>query len=28
MIEGGIFLPTESPEQFAEVVLEFLREDV
>ena len=27
MIEGGIFLPTESPEPFAEVVLEFLRGD-
>ncbi|MEE4273545.1 MAG: alpha/beta hydrolase [Thermoanaerobaculales bacterium] len=27
MIEGGIFLPTESPEPFAEVVLEFLREE-
>jgi len=25
MIDGGIFLPTESPEAFAEVVLEFLR---
>jgi len=25
MIDGGIFLPTESPGQFAEVVLEYLR---
>jgi pimeloyl-ACP methyl ester carboxylesterase len=27
MIDGGIFLPTESPGPFAEVVLEFLRTD-
>jgi len=28
MIDGGIFLPTESPEPFAEVVLEYLRKSV
>ncbi len=28
MIDGGIFLPTESPDAFAEVILEYLRSDV